>query len=114
MSTTITLEPAAPSKSVSEWTSHAVDGRQHGGHIELQDLEAASAASKTSPSSPQDAVQEAPDTPPANAISAKQRWNTPRINLYRVAVANLSLLNLGLNDASFGVRRFPSKQRAFC
>ena len=43
-------------------------------------------------------------TPPSEAVDAKLRWNTPRTNTWRLGLTFLALFNLGLNDASFGVR----------
>lgn len=32
-----------------------------------------------------------------------QRWNNPRINMYRYLSANFSFIIMGMNDAAYGV-----------
>ncbi|PHH89613.1 hypothetical protein CDD83_5655 [Cordyceps sp. RAO-2017] len=40
---------------------------------------------------------------PANAVGAKQRWNSPPINKYRVLSTFWSFFVVGMNDGSYGV-----------
>jgi hypothetical protein len=42
--------------------------------------------------------------PPSTAVHALQKWNSPRINMWRVFAAFWSFLVLGMNDGSYGVR----------
>lgn len=44
--------------------------------------------------------------PPESAVEALQRWNSPRINMYRVFSAYFSFLIIGLNDGAYGVRLY--------
>jgi hypothetical protein len=41
--------------------------------------------------------------PPDTAVEAKQKWNSPRINMWRVFSAFFSFLIVGMNDGSYGV-----------
>jgi hypothetical protein len=42
--------------------------------------------------------------PPSTAVSQLQKWNSPRINMWRVFSTFYSFIVLGLNDAAYGVR----------
>ena len=35
-------------------------------------------------------------------VETKQRWNSPRINTYRLAAIFFSFMNFGMNDGSYG------------
>ncbi len=50
--------------------------------------------------------------PPQDAVEALQRWNSPRINMWRVFATFWSFLILGMNDGSYGVSDLHSPQRA--
>lgn len=41
-------------------------------------------------------------SPPETAIEAKQQWNSPRINMWRVFACYFSFLIGGMNDGSYG------------
>lgn len=41
--------------------------------------------------------------PPSTAVSQLQKWNFPRINMWRVFATFYSFIILGLNDAAYGV-----------
>jgi hypothetical protein len=41
--------------------------------------------------------------PPSQAVEALQRWNFPRINMWRVFATFWSFLIVGMNDGSYGV-----------
>ena len=43
-------------------------------------------------------------SPPEAAVEAKQRWNHPRLNMWKVFATFFSFLVLGMNDGSYGVR----------
>ena len=41
--------------------------------------------------------------PVANrVVETKQRWNSPRINIYRLAAIFFAFINFGMNDGSYG------------
>lgn len=42
-------------------------------------------------------------TPPEDAFEAKEKWNSPPINKYRVFSTFWSFFVLGMNDGSYGV-----------
>lgn len=42
------------------------------------------------------------EQPPSNAVEALQRWNTPRINMWRVFATFWSFFIVGMNDGSYG------------
>ena len=42
-------------------------------------------------------------SPPETAWNAKEQWNQPRINVYRVFATFFSFLTVGMNDGSYGV-----------
>lgn len=42
--------------------------------------------------------------PPSTAVNALQKWNYPRINMWRVLAAFWSFFVVGMNDGSYGVR----------
>ena len=50
--------------------------------------------------------------PPSNAVEALQRWNSPKINMWRVFATFWSFFMLGMNDGSYGALvpyvRFPA------
>jgi hypothetical protein len=56
---------------------------------------------KPNASDPEDIRDEA--IPPETAIEAKQKWNSPRINMWRVLSCYFSFLIVGMNDGSYGV-----------
>ncbi len=41
--------------------------------------------------------------PVSNVVQVKQRWNQPRVNIWRLMAVFLTFFNLGANDASYGV-----------
>ena len=41
--------------------------------------------------------------PPDTAVDALQKWNSPRINMWRVFAAFFSFFIVGMNDGSYGV-----------
>lgn len=41
--------------------------------------------------------------PPSSAISVLQKWNSPRINMWRVLTCFWSLFVMGMNDGAYGV-----------
>lgn len=41
--------------------------------------------------------------PPQTAVEAKQKWNEPRINMWRVFSCYFSFFIVGMNDGSYGV-----------
>jgi hypothetical protein len=41
--------------------------------------------------------------PPRTAVNALQKWNSPRVNMWRVFAAFWSFFVLGMNDGSYGV-----------
>lgn len=43
------------------------------------------------------------DTPPSGAVSALQRWNNPRGNMFRIGACFWCFLVMGANDAAYGV-----------
>ena len=38
----------------------------------------------------------------SHVVQTKQRWNSPRINTYRLAAVFFSFINFGMNDGSYG------------
>ena len=44
-----------------------------------------------------------PEGPLSNVALVQQRWNSPRINKWRLTAVFLTFFNLGANDASYGV-----------
>lgn len=58
--------------------------------------------SKTESSTKQQPLEILDDQPPSNAVEALQRWNTPRINMWRVLATFWSFFVVGLNDGSYG------------
>lgn len=44
-------------------------------------------------------------TPPSTAVEARQKWNSPRINMWRVFATFWSFFVMGMNDGSYGVSR---------
>jgi hypothetical protein len=51
---------------------------------------------------PENGEEEA--TPPSTAIDALQKWNYPRVNMWRVFATFWSFFVVGMNDGSYGVR----------
>lgn len=45
--------------------------------------------------------------PPDGAFSIQQRWNNPKSNVGKLAAVFLSLMAVGMSDASYGVCVFP-------
>lgn len=43
--------------------------------------------------------------PPSTAVNSLQKWNSPRINMWRVFATFYSFIMLGLNDAAYGVSK---------
>jgi len=43
------------------------------------------------------------ESPTAVERAPQQKWNNPRINMYRVLSANFSFVIMGMNDAAYGV-----------
>jgi hypothetical protein len=41
--------------------------------------------------------------PPSSAISVLQKWNSPRINMWKVFTCFWSLFVMGMNDGAYGV-----------
>lgn len=41
---------------------------------------------------------------PIDAVGVQEKWNNPRGNIPKVFATFFSLFNLGMNDASYGVR----------
>jgi hypothetical protein len=41
--------------------------------------------------------------PPDTAVDALQKWNSPRINMWRVSATFFSFFVFGMNDGSYGV-----------
>ena len=37
-----------------------------------------------------------------SVVETKQRWNSPRINTYRLAAIFFAFINFGMNDGSYG------------
>ena len=46
------------------------------------------------------------ESPPTEPEPALERWNNPRINIYRYLAANYSFIIMGMNDAAYGVSTF--------
>jgi hypothetical protein len=44
-------------------------------------------------------------SPPETAVEAKQKWHSPRINMWRVFACYFSFLIFGMNDGAYGVCR---------
>ncbi|TVY26956.1 Bypass of stop codon protein [Lachnellula hyalina] len=42
------------------------------------------------------------ETPPSTAVEARQKWNSPRINMWRVFATFWSFFVMGMNDGSYG------------
>ncbi|KAI9679483.1 MAG: hypothetical protein M1817_005505 [Caeruleum heppii] len=63
--------------------------------VELEPARQPSHGSDESPSSRRPVV-------PPTAVTAKQRWNRPRINTFRVAATFVSFIIMGANDAAYG------------
>lgn len=40
---------------------------------------------------------------PVTEKTPQQKWNSPRVNIYRVLGANFSFIIMGMNDAAYGV-----------
>ena len=38
----------------------------------------------------------------SHVVETKQRWNSPRINTYRLAAIFFAFINFGMNDGSYG------------
>jgi hypothetical protein len=93
---TVTIE--APALAVTAATSSPLDQNSKGDHIPLEDVEAACESTRDSLRS-----LDSPNGPPPNAVHVKQKWNSPRINTWRLAFTFFALFDQGLNDASFGV-----------
>ncbi|KAI9754460.1 MAG: hypothetical protein M4579_004688 [Chaenotheca gracillima] len=97
MSTTITINPPAPA-SISHQLGPTTSS------IELQQLQQPSRV----PSLLQDAQQ--PETGDAaagsatvgTAVDAKQKWNEPRMNRWRVFATFFSFVVMGANDSAYG------------
>jgi hypothetical protein len=47
------------------------------------------------------------ETPPDSAVEVLQKWNYPRINMFRVPATFWSFFVVGMNDGSYGVRLCP-------
>ena len=45
---------------------------------------------------------ELPGPVASHFVGTKQRWNSPRINTYRLAAIFFSFMNFGMNDGSYG------------
>ena len=43
------------------------------------------------------------ETPPTSAVEVLQKWNSPRINMFRVLATFWSFFVVGMNDGSYGV-----------
>jgi hypothetical protein len=46
---------------------------------------------------------DAEDSSPDVSVGTLERWNTPKVNIYRFVVANYSFIMLGMNDGALGV-----------
>jgi hypothetical protein len=40
-----------------------------------------------------------------------ERWNSPKINLWRYLAANYCFILMGMNDAAYGVSLLPQKKK---
>ena len=47
-------------------------------------------------------TSELPRPVASHVVEAKQRWNSPRINTYRLASIFLAFVAFGMNDGSYG------------
>ncbi|PQE31527.1 hypothetical protein CJF32_00011274 [Rutstroemia sp. NJR-2017a WRK4] len=78
--------------------------------IELQPLPNNSSTSSWSPQTPptrQELEDIRQDTsPPTTAVDALQRWNHPRINVFRVGASFWGFLTIGMNDGSYGLETY--------
>lgn len=45
---------------------------------------------------------EIPGPVASHVVETKQRWNSPRINTYRLAAVFFAFLSFGMNDGSYG------------
>lgn len=45
---------------------------------------------------------ELPGPVASHVVETKQRWNSPRINTYRLAAIFFAFIDFGLNDGSYG------------
>jgi hypothetical protein len=50
-----------------------------------------------------DEVADLEETPPDSAVEALQKWNSPRINMFRAPATFWSFFVVGMNDGSYGV-----------
>jgi hypothetical protein len=67
----------------------------------LPDSSATSIQRKLGTSDPESVREE--EIPPLTAVNALQKWNSPRVNMWRVFACFWSFLVLGMNDGSYGV-----------
>ncbi len=72
-------------------------------HHDLRQPEAFGLAPQT-PLQPLNGAQDVEsERPSSNVVQVKQRWNQPRVNIWRLIAVFLTFFNLGANDASYGV-----------
>ena len=45
---------------------------------------------------------ELPGPTASHMVEVKERWNSPRINTYRLATIFFAFINFGMNDGSYG------------
>ncbi|PMD54818.1 MFS general substrate transporter [Hyaloscypha bicolor E] len=53
-----------------------------------------------------DEVADLEETPPDSAVEALQKWNSPRINMFRVPATFWSFFVVGMNDGSYGLEEY--------
>lgn len=58
-------------------------------------------------------TKEPVESPVEDADEVLERWNKPRINLYRYLAALYSFIIMGMNDAAYGVSSIQSRIDTF-
>jgi hypothetical protein len=71
------------------------------GLVTIPERSTQSTQTKLETSDPESAKDE--PGPPSTAVGVLQRWNSPRINMWRVFACFWSLFVMGMNDGSYGV-----------
>lgn len=103
-SSTCVVEPVEL-QDVSSHLQRPADAKMNGSRTSLQIHE--TLGSEDRKSNNDDRMENLP-SPTTAAAERLERWNTPRLNLWRTLAAFWSFIVMGSNDAAYGVNIYPT------